>query len=281
MDGGTTSLPDVVHAHFWMSGQAALAAPPNLPVVQMFHALGVVQRRHQGVKDTSSPERLEEERRIIREADRIVATCTDEVFELLRLGASRRSISVVPCGVDPQLFRPAGSAAPQRRAPGGRRSRYPPPCAPRAGSPPRAGAARAPAPRRCLRGRVGRKELPALLRSADAVVCVPWYEPFGIVPLEAIACGVPVVVSTVGDLVDSVVNGVTDLYVPPRRPDRLAAALRLLLDDPTKRASMGAVGVKRVRSRYTWSRVAEAMLEVYADLASQPAASSRGEGARR
>lgn len=67
-------------------------APLNLPVVQTFHALSVVKRRRQGVKDTSSPERLEEERRIIQEADRIVATCTDEVFELVRLGASRRSI---------------------------------------------------------------------------------------------------------------------------------------------------------------------------------------------
>lgn len=78
---------------------------------------------------------------------------------------------------------------------------------------------------------------------------MPWYEPLGIVPLEAIVCGVPVEVPIVGDLVDSVVDGVTDLYVPPRRPHRLAAALRLLLDDSTKRASLGAGGVERVRSR--------------------------------
>ncbi|MGI8683242.1 MAG: glycosyltransferase, partial [Mycobacteriales bacterium] len=56
--------PDVVHAHFWMSGLAALAAarPLHIPVVQTFHALGVVKRRQQGSKDTSPPQRLELER---------------------------------------------------------------------------------------------------------------------------------------------------------------------------------------------------------------------------
>ncbi len=106
------------------------------------------------------------------------------------------------------------------------------------------------------------------MRSADAVVCVPWYEPFGIVPLEAMACGVPVVVSTVGGLVDSVVDGVTGLHVPPRRPDRLAVALRSLLADPERRSALGAAGVRRVRSRYGWDRIADATLEAYAGLES-------------
>ena len=86
-------------------------------------------------------------------------------------------------------------------------------------------------------GAVGRAEVPALLRSADAVVCVPWYEPFGIVPLEAMACGVPVVASAVGGLIDTVVDGVTGLLVPPRRPDRLAAALRACWRTPRCRPS--------------------------------------------
>ena len=107
--------PDVVHAHFWMSGRAALAAarPLGLPVVQTFHALGVVKRRHQGVRDTSPPHRLADEAAVAREADRIVATCSDEVFELVRIGADLRRIAVVPCGVDLELFRTDGPVAPR------------------------------------------------------------------------------------------------------------------------------------------------------------------------
>ena len=110
--------PDVVHGHFWMSGRAALAAarPLGIPVVQTFHALGVVKRRHQGSRDTSPPTRLLEEATVAREADRIVATCSDEVFELVRMGADQRRIAVVPCGVDLELFRPHGPVAPRPAA---------------------------------------------------------------------------------------------------------------------------------------------------------------------
>src|SRR3712207_9331707 len=76
--------PDVVHTHFWMSAVAALDAVEGLgiPVVHTFHALGTVKRRHQGERDPSPPERLALERRIARSVERIVATCSDEVFEL-------------------------------------------------------------------------------------------------------------------------------------------------------------------------------------------------------
>ena len=109
--------PDVVHAHFWMSGMAALTAarPLGIPVAQTFHALGVVKRRHQGAKDTSPPSRLREEATLAREVDRIVATCSDEVFELVRMGADLRRVAVVPCGVDLGMFRADGPCAPRRR----------------------------------------------------------------------------------------------------------------------------------------------------------------------
>jgi D-inositol-3-phosphate glycosyltransferase len=117
-----------------------------------------------------------------------------------------------------------------------------------------------------LRGRVERAAVPALLRSADVVVCTPWYEPFGIVPLEAMACGVPVVVSSVGGLVDTVVDGVTGLHVPPQSPVRLAHALQSLAADPERRAMLGTFGVERVRARYSWSRIAAETLDVYRGL---------------
>jgi len=115
------SKPDVVHAHFWMSGLAALSAAAQvggIPVVQTFHALGVVKRRYQGVNDTSPPERLDAERDILQRADHVIATCTDEVFELLRLDASRGKLTVVPCGADLRMFTPEGAVAavpPRRR----------------------------------------------------------------------------------------------------------------------------------------------------------------------
>ncbi|HMJ35061.1 MAG TPA: glycosyltransferase [Baekduia sp.] len=109
--------PDVVHSHFWMSGLATLAAASRLgiPVVHTFHALGAVKRRYQGDADTSPPQRLGVERDIVRTADRIIATCTDEAFELMRLGADHNKVHVVPCGVDLDRFRPHGPAEPRRR----------------------------------------------------------------------------------------------------------------------------------------------------------------------
>jgi D-inositol-3-phosphate glycosyltransferase len=292
--------PDVVHAHFWMSGLAALAAarPLGLPVVQTFHALGVVKRRHQGAKDTSPASRLDDERLLATEVDRIVATCSDEVFELLRMGADLRRITVVPCGVDLRLFRPDGPAEArdlhrprllvvsrlvERKGIGNvitALAELPEAELVIAGGPPAGRLAEDPEARRLadlarqlgvadrvrLRGQVEPGDLPALYRSADLVVCVPWYEPFGIVPLEAMACGVPVAASAVGGLVDSVVDGVTGAHVPPRRPDLLVGTLAGLLADPARRSALGAAGARRARRRYGWERIARGTLEVYAGL---------------
>ncbi|HKG03997.1 MAG TPA: glycosyltransferase [Conexibacter sp.] len=296
--------PDVVHAHFWMSGHAALMAARQLgiPVVHTFHALGVVKRRYQGEMDTSPPERIAIEREILRRADHVVATCSDEIFELVRMGGARGRLTPIPCGVDLGLFTPDGRRA--RRRPGLRRIV----CVGRlvarkgvgnaisalaalpdvelvvAGGPPRAQLDRDPEARRLralaeetgvadrveLRGRMGRADVAALLRSADAAVCVPWYEPFGIVPLEAMACGAPVVASAVGGMIDSVVDGVTGVHVPPRDPDRLAEALASLLSDSERLAAYGRAGVERARRRYGWPRIAAATLDVYARVAARP-----------
>jgi uncharacterized membrane protein YagU involved in acid resistance len=88
------------------------------------------------------------------------------------------------------------------------------------------------------------------------------------VPLEAMACGLPVVASAVGGLVDTVVDGVTGVHVPPRRPGRLAAAVAGLLAEPERRATLGATGAHRARRRYGWDRIAGSTLEVYAGLVS-------------
>jgi D-inositol-3-phosphate glycosyltransferase len=116
----------------------------------------------------------------------------------------------------------------------------------------------------CWLGRVPHERVPELIRSADVVVCTPWYEPFGIVPLEAMACGVAVVVSAVGGMTDTVVHGATGVHVPPRRPDVVALALRNLLADAVRREAYGIAGVDRARVRYSWDRIAQETLAFYA-----------------
>ena len=310
----TTDRPDLVHSHFWMSGRAALAAakPLGIPVVHTFHALGIVKRREQGDKDTSPPERIDEERGILARADRIVATCSDEVFELVRLGGELPRIRVVPCGVNIRAFRPTGPTEPrtpetsrlvvvsrlvERKGVGNvitALAEVPGAELVIAGGPDRAELDCDPLVRRLrrlarrvgvedrveFRGRLERADVPPLLRSADVVVCVPWYEPFGIVPLEAMACGVPVVASAVGGQIDTVVHGVTGLHVPPRQPAALAEALRRLLADAKLRAALGAAGAVRARQRYSWNRVADAMVDAYGELISVPAPAGVREAAR-
>jgi D-inositol-3-phosphate glycosyltransferase len=114
-----------------------------------------------------------------------------------------------------------------------------------------------------FRGQLSRTELPAVLRSADLVVCAPWYEPFGIVPLEAMACGRPLVGTAVGGLLDTVVPGETGELVPPRRPDRLAQVLAGLLDDPDRRTAYGEAARQRAVRLYDWRRVVQQTEHVY------------------
>ena len=300
-DWGRTP-PDIVHGHFWMSGIAALNAARSepegfrVPVVQTFHALGTVKRRHQGADDTSPPERRFLEPSVGRSADRIIATCSDEVFELKAMGIDTAKVSIAPCGVDLDLFTSEGPAdarsGPHRILSVGR-------LVPRKGvdlvirSLPYlkaagfadvellivGGGARGQDPEAQrllglahdlgvadqveLRGQVPREAMPAIFRSADAVACTPWYEPFGIVPLEAMACGIPVVAAAVGGLTDSVVDHGTGLHVPPKDPAAIAEAVAMLLASPALRAKLGRAGERRAKARFSWNRVAAETEKAY------------------
>jgi glycosyltransferase involved in cell wall biosynthesis len=285
---------DLVHAHFWMSGLASVDAATSVgaPVVQTFHALGSVKRRHQGAHDTSPRRRVSLERRLCRSVDHVIATCTDEVEELRALGLRRAQASVIPCGVDTDAFRPTQAPARTRRRllvigriverkgvgnviealahvpevelviAGG-------PAEEVLGTDPQVVRLRelarglGVADRVRFLGAVSRDDVPALMCSSDVVVAVPWYEPFGIVPVEAMACGRPVVGSAVGGLLDTVVPGVTGELVPPRRPDLLAPVLRDLLADPARCRAYAQAGRARAVSTYQWRQVVAATEEVY------------------
>lgn len=312
--------PDVVHAHFWMSGLAAIDAARRLgvPVVQTFHALGTVKRRHQGPADTSPPERLRLERGIADDVDAIIATCRDEVLELECMGARTDHVHVVPCGVDTAHFTPwaedeehrgwassatappAGSRAPRLLLVGRLVERKGFDLAVRAladlpgveldivGGPPvdeldddpeaarlrRIAAEAGVADRVHLLGQLPHDAMPAVYRNADVVLAVPWYEPFGITPLEAAACARPLVGAAVGGLLDSVEDGVTGVLVPPRDVPAVAGAVRELLADPGRRERMGRAARRRAVETFDWDVVTERTEQVLLDIAGRRSVSA-------
>ncbi|NML13545.1 glycosyltransferase family 1 protein [Azohydromonas sp. G-1-1-14] len=112
-------------------------------------------------------------------------------------------------------------------------------------------------------GQRRREQLPECYGAADVFVTTPWYEPFGITPLEAMACGVPVIGSDVGGIKYSVDDGVTGFLVPPRDPAALAQRIAHLHDNPVLAHALGRAGIRRVRAMFTWDRVADELLGVY------------------
>ncbi|PTB22461.1 glycosyltransferase family 1 protein [Trinickia symbiotica] len=120
-------------------------------------------------------------------------------------------------------------------------------------------------------GRRGRAQLRKYYGAADVFVTTPWYEPFGITPIEAMACARPVVGADVGGIRYSVVDGETGFLVPPRDPDVLAERLARLARDPELAERMGAAGLERAREHFTWSGVAEQLEAVYRQIARVPA----------
>jgi starch synthase len=108
-------------------------------------------------------------------------------------------------------------------------------------------------------------EVVQLYSHAAVFVCPSVYEPFGLINLEAMACGAPVVASAVGGILEVVEHGVTGFLVEPGRPDRLAETIRRVLADPEQARSMGQAGRKRVEERFSWDSVAERTEAVYAE----------------
>ncbi|WP_089918188.1 glycosyltransferase [Lentzea albida] len=285
--------PDLVHAHFLRSGLAAVLAAQRsgVPVVQSFH--GVAATEHNGV-----------ERLVGKEAALVVANAEHEVLDLAAAGVPRSRIEVVARGVDTDLFQPIGpvstrsklrrivtsvessadngvadliAALPRLRgaelvvagtAPGrmDRLARW----ADRLGV----------RERTHLLGPVLRRDMPAFLRSADVVACVPHRTSWNPMVLEAMACGKPVVGTAVGGLTDAVIDDVTGLLVPPGDPKRLTRALWEVLEDETLRTSCAIAAADRVQARHTWQDVAVCVNRLYGRFPSAAEAARSGTGSR-
>jgi D-inositol-3-phosphate glycosyltransferase len=117
-------------------------------------------------------------------------------------------------------------------------------------------------------GRRGRHRLREYYSAADVFVTTPWYEPFGMTPLEAMACATPVIGAAVGGIGFTVLDGETGYLVPPRDPDAVADRLAQLLADPGLRRDLGARGRRRVLARFTWGHVATAVERAYREAVS-------------
>jgi glycosyltransferase involved in cell wall biosynthesis len=289
----------------------AAARDLGIPVVQEFSSLSVAERRAAAglgdkpgaVKaDGASAARIRLEPAIGRSATAVVATNSAEVSDLASLGVRRSSIRIVPWGVDTDVFTPEGPVAKRNGRPrlltvADLTQRKPLETLLRAltkvpdaellvvGGPAEGelseddnyvklakfAATLGIADRVIFTGTVEYAAMPPLLRSADLVISTCQYEPSGTTSLQAMACGTPVIAPPVGGHIDAVVDGTTGIIIPPDRPALLAQRIRQLLAHPMLIEAYGVAAVDRVRSRYSWDRIAGETLAVYDRVTTQAA----------
>ena len=306
---------DVIHAHYWLSGLAGLELRRRWgpPLIQMFHTLGEMKNRvARSADEHSPPERLEAERRLLREADRVVASTQAELAQfqwLYKVDTSR--VVVIPPGVDPGRFYPihpdeakefvgipAGSqlllfvgrieplkgidtlleavSILERKGWMARRSL----CLAVIGGDPDVNPEKMTEEMKRLQelrenlgldqlvtflGRRDQDTLPYYYSAAEAVVVPSHYESFGLVALEAMACGTPVVASETGGLVFLVRDGETGFHVPVGDATALAEKVGLLIRDGDLRARLGRQAVAYAQ-RFAWPLIADQIVELYHSL---------------
>ena len=298
---------DLIHAHYWLSGVAALALRERwgVPVLQMFHTLGRFKNgAARRLADLEPSVRLDEEARIVGLVDGLVAASVIERRALVdEYGADPAHAAVIPCGVDTELFRPGDRQTVRARLAIGDEPLvlYVGRIAPIKGLETLLSAiarlrARGSGVRALIVGGeadeprngheaeirravddlglrdvvrfVGAQPQEALRDyyvAADVTVLPSYYESFGMVALEAMACGSPVIASRVGGLATTVRDGVTGFLVGDGDADALAERIDALIDDPDLRYRLGREGVQWA-ARHRWPCVAEAVCREYARL---------------
>jgi D-inositol-3-phosphate glycosyltransferase len=115
-------------------------------------------------------------------------------------------------------------------------------------------------------GHRSRKDLKHYYSAADIFVSTPWYEPFGITPVEAMACGTPVIGSKVGGIKYTVCDGETGYLIPPNDPAALADRLAHLLKNPGELRLFGQNSVRRANNLFTWKKVSAELSSVYEEV---------------
>jgi D-inositol-3-phosphate glycosyltransferase len=301
---------DVVHSHYWLSGQvgAMVAERLGVPLVHTAHTLGKVKNAALADGDTPEPRgRLAGEEQLAADADRLVASTAAEAHDLVSLyGADPARVAVVPPGVDLEVFRP-GEASGARTRLGippdallvAFAGRIQPLKAPDVLVRALAHLAQAdPALRQrlvlavvggasgdglggpdglaALASSLGVRDLlrlvppqrPAdlaeIFQTADLVAVPSYNESFGLVALEAQACGTPVLAAAVGGLSTAVVDGRTGRLVVGHDPRRWAQEIADLLGRPAERRRLGLAAVEHAAG-FGWDRTAAGVAAVYDD----------------
>lgn len=301
---------DLIHSHYWLSGQAGLVAAEHwgVPLVHTAHTLASVKNAVLATGDTPEPEsRRIGEQQIVDAADRLVVNTTGERDELVGYyDADPANIDVVPPGADLEQYSPGtlrGTEQARRRLGLAQKSeviafvgRIQPLKAPdvivRAlaeivrvqphrdvrllvvGGPSGSGLER-PSSLMDLADELGvadhvsflaprpPSELVDVYRAADIVAVPSYSESFGLVALEAQACGTPVVAAEVGGLPTAVAHGRTGLTVTGHDPADWAVTLSGLLDDDERRLAMSRAAPEHA-AEFSWDSTADGLLAAYA-----------------
>jgi D-inositol-3-phosphate glycosyltransferase len=292
---------DVIHAHYWLSGWvgARLRRMWNVPLVQMFHTLGLL--KNTVARSTAEMEptlRIQGERAAVAAADRLIAANPIEYGHLVDLyGADPHKIRIVPCGVDINLFRPIAQQDARIRlglddgqyvlfvgrlealkgtdvlidaisilAGQGSKARLLIAGGNLDGD--EAQRLRSLVQAKHLTetvrflGPVDQHDLPYYYSAADLCAMPSFYESFGMVAIEAMACGAPVVASRAGGLQFTVRDEQTGFLVPPGESAPLAEAIATLLSDRALRTRMG-LAAHEVAKAYSWDEVSRSILSIY------------------
>ena len=290
---------DVIHSHYWLSGRVAtiLARHWNTPHVASFHTLSEIKRQAR-VGEREPEERTLGEAKVILSADSIVAFSQHERDAMIRLyEAPDEKIEVIPCGVDVDLFRPMDQGIARRKLGlqdskvvlyvgrleplkgvdiilravaqleqgdpvktiivGGDLQEDSEMCRLKSLSQ-ELGISR----QVSFLGRLEQQELPTYYSAADICVMPSYYESFGLVALESMACGTPVIASRVGGLPTIVKNSYNGYLIPWHCPEPFADGLDVLLGSPSVRSAMSEAA-RRTAVSMQWPLVVDNLINSY------------------